>query len=101
MRVTEIRVGGRDGTQRCRRAGLHAELLEHMLEMLLDRAGADRQQRRDLAVRLSRGDQSENVALARSEWKGIELTSCQTDALLPHQQVTALGPQRIGHKMDG
>jgi hypothetical protein len=37
-------VSGRDGAQGCRRAGLDAELIEHMLEVLLNGAGANREQ---------------------------------------------------------
>jgi len=65
LRADRIRESCESGRQFC--AGLDVELVEHMGEMALDRAGGDKQGLGDLAVRQPFGGQLGDATLAGGE----------------------------------
>ena len=75
--------------------------MKDMFKMLLNGAGADSQNRGDLAIGLAGGDKSQNLTLAIGDGQLREVGRRNLAALGLHQQVTSGCIVRIANKMHG
>src|SRR5579884_4230208 len=81
-----VLIGGRQGADGRCGAGLHAELLKDMLQVLLDGAGADRQNRGDFDVVLAGSHQGQNLPLALRHRQMREMAGRYVDPVSFHEK---------------
>src|SRR5262249_25508319 len=97
------RSGGRSGREDGEGAGgggrarLDAELPQHVLEVLVDRAPADAQDRRDVAVGLALGNPGQDLGLAATQPERFQPLGPERAVLLGQEQQALLALEHQAH----